>query len=610
MYPTANISYGQSGADVTKLQNFLISQGVRIPSGATGYFGNETKAALTQWQNKMGITGSGIGTNWGPQSISKASTVNYSSSSSPPTIIPKTTAQIAYEKSITDAIPYGQPNSTASQTGSSTASFPTVSLQPGSTNTAAVKQLQDYLVSKGFMTQPQVNTGYGTYGPQTTAAVLAFQKAEGIDYSSGPGYWGPRTIASAPMVSSISPTQSRADYAASTAGQSSAADTSGGMPEGVLPPGISNLALYNYPNEAYKALVPTLVPGTSAYKKAMDKISTAYFDVMQQQMNASTEQEQIVAQNNWNQLKSYIEKNLNVSLQNDAISAWDQIQGLSSQYAGQNIEGSGIQTESVDDYLKKVRANDSASRMTAQTQEEEQRASYYQKFATDAQIKELVASDPDAAQRYGLIPSQAVRDAMNPAALKAKYPSMSDEAIQQNIASIMDANGNYRSGLSQRYMTGGNRNIDQGGVNEVKTDQHGNPIFVDVRPTDSGLLDINSARQQFLDKNTPLVSNLAAYDAGVKLGTIKPTVGSSASGGADTTLFNQIAPSTTRTTSKTIPTATIQKSIVVPRSMTTPTSTLTATQVAAKTAVNSTNTSGWTAAQIKAFNAAKALMPS
>lgn len=72
-------------------------------------------------------------------------------------------------------------------------SFPTQNLQPGMTGDA-VKQLQDYLVSQGFMTQAQVNTGYGTYGPQTTAAVAKLQKALGVDNSSGPGYWGPKTI--------------------------------------------------------------------------------------------------------------------------------------------------------------------------------------------------------------------------------------------------------------------------------------------------------------------------------------------------------------------------------------------------------------------------------
>lgn len=74
---------------------------------------------------------------------------------------------------------------------------PQVVLQPGSTNTAAVKQLQDWLVANGFLTQDQVNTGYGTYGPQTTAAVLKAQQSLGVDNSSGPGFYGPKTIAAA-----------------------------------------------------------------------------------------------------------------------------------------------------------------------------------------------------------------------------------------------------------------------------------------------------------------------------------------------------------------------------------------------------------------------------
>lgn len=36
------------------------------------------------------------------------------------------------------------------------------------------KQLQDYLVSKGYMTKEEVNTGYGTYGPKTTAALTKY----------------------------------------------------------------------------------------------------------------------------------------------------------------------------------------------------------------------------------------------------------------------------------------------------------------------------------------------------------------------------------------------------------------------------------------------------
>lgn len=72
--------------------------------------------------------------------------------------------------------------------------LPSTPLQPGNTGDG-VKAVQDYLVANGYMTQDQVNTGYGTYGPQTTAAVKALQQKLGIDNSSGPGYFGPKTIA-------------------------------------------------------------------------------------------------------------------------------------------------------------------------------------------------------------------------------------------------------------------------------------------------------------------------------------------------------------------------------------------------------------------------------
>lgn len=52
---TSNLTPGMSGSDVTALQTYLISQGLNIPSGATGYYGDETKAAVTEWQKKNNI---------------------------------------------------------------------------------------------------------------------------------------------------------------------------------------------------------------------------------------------------------------------------------------------------------------------------------------------------------------------------------------------------------------------------------------------------------------------------------------------------------------------------------------------------------------------------
>lgn len=71
---------------------------------------------------------------------------------------------------------------------------PNVALQPGNRGDA-VKQLQDFLVSQGLMTEAQKSTGYGIYGPQTQASVAALQKNLGVDNSTGVGYFGPKTMA-------------------------------------------------------------------------------------------------------------------------------------------------------------------------------------------------------------------------------------------------------------------------------------------------------------------------------------------------------------------------------------------------------------------------------
>lgn len=82
-------------------------------------------------------------------------------------------------------------NTPAVQAGGITSAAPQdlmKTLKQGSTDTASVKRLQDYLVSQGAMTQAQVNTGYGTYGPQTAAAVAKM----------GGQTSAPQTVAQAP----------------------------------------------------------------------------------------------------------------------------------------------------------------------------------------------------------------------------------------------------------------------------------------------------------------------------------------------------------------------------------------------------------------------------
>ena len=102
----------------------------------------------------------------------------------------------------TGVAPGGLPKAPSGAVGAATA--PTKPLKRGNTG-AEVKQLQDWLVANKYMTQAEVDTGYGTYGAKTEKAVTAMQKALGVDNKTGPGVYGPRTIAKATGVQGTNP---------------------------------------------------------------------------------------------------------------------------------------------------------------------------------------------------------------------------------------------------------------------------------------------------------------------------------------------------------------------------------------------------------------------
>ncbi|MHB8874702.1 MAG: phage tail tip lysozyme [Myxococcaceae bacterium] len=74
---------------------------------------------------------------------------------------------------------------------SPSATVPGQDLKRGMTG-SAVRELQQGLVRLGFMTQAQMNTGPGVFGPRTESAVKAFQSRHGIQAT---GYYGPLTRA-------------------------------------------------------------------------------------------------------------------------------------------------------------------------------------------------------------------------------------------------------------------------------------------------------------------------------------------------------------------------------------------------------------------------------
>ncbi len=131
--PTSTLREGNRGAQVRQLQNLLVRFGFMTQAQMNtgpGIFGNRTDAALKSFQRSVNLTDDGV--------------------------FGRNTRQ-----AMRDII---------SGIGRTTTAR----------NTNLTKGIQDRLVELGFMTRAQVNTGYGTFGPQTEAAVKRFQARNDI----------------------------------------------------------------------------------------------------------------------------------------------------------------------------------------------------------------------------------------------------------------------------------------------------------------------------------------------------------------------------------------------------------------------------------------------
>lgn len=65
----SDVQYGLTNSSVTIVQNALIHQGFSIPAGATGYFGDQTKTAYSQFQVSLGYSGTDADGNPGCTSL-------------------------------------------------------------------------------------------------------------------------------------------------------------------------------------------------------------------------------------------------------------------------------------------------------------------------------------------------------------------------------------------------------------------------------------------------------------------------------------------------------------------------------------------------------------
>lgn len=131
--PTSTLKEGNRGVQVRQMQNLLVRFGFMTQgqmNTGPGIFGNRTDSALKSFQRAAHLTADGIfGNNT--------------------------------RKAMRDVIS-GVGRTTKAQ------------------NVNLTKGIQDRLVALGYLTRAQVNTGYGTFGQQTEAAVKRFQARNGI----------------------------------------------------------------------------------------------------------------------------------------------------------------------------------------------------------------------------------------------------------------------------------------------------------------------------------------------------------------------------------------------------------------------------------------------
>ena len=251
----------------------------------------------------------------------------------------------------------------------------------------------------------------------------------------------------------------RTQYQATAEGQKSVTDAASIIPtfnmQGLMNPEILKYGA-NMPDELFKTLVPLLDRDSQEFKDAVENVKSAFYDLANAQLQATTEQEKAVADYNYKNFKEQIEAQYGIALSDDATKAWQQIESLRDTMSTRGIQGSGIEAEGIDDILKDARKRDQRMRFEKLSREEQEKASYYTSSASAAEIAKL--SDEDKI-KYGLKPSADVLAQYDMANLKAKYPNQSEAELKAYRDAVLDENGNYRSNLYAKKFSKMSENI-------------------------------------------------------------------------------------------------------------------------------------------------------
>ena len=204
-------------------------------------------------------------------------------------------------------------------------------------------------------------------------------------------------------------------------------------------------------------------PTSTGFKEQLDAIKQNFYDMVIKSLTAKTEAEKIVADQEWKDYKDQLEKNYNIKLDDNAMTAWNQLSKMEQTNAESGLTGSGIANEQQDKYLASIRLQNERIREEKANTDSSKEGSVARASYSPEQIKAM--NDEDSAKglpreewrayKYGLVPKTAVTSASFIADFRKAHPdliSATDAEIKEKyFDNIYDANGNYRSTLYQNY---------------------------------------------------------------------------------------------------------------------------------------------------------------
>lgn len=281
-----------------------------------------------------------------------------------------------------------------------------------------------------------------------------------------------------------------------------------------IDPELFNNPIFAIPGDAFKSLVPAIDINDPKFKEEASKIQDAYYDLLLQQMDADSAQAKAIADDNYRIFREQIQKRYGIQLADNAYSAWNQVQQLTTSHSERGIADSGIYNEALDRLLLDRRKADQRLRDTQTDEEELKRREYYVTKASPEQIQNDLTQEEK--ERWGLVPTQETLAFINN--LKATYPDLTDEQVQNIKGSLVDQFGNIRSELystlyRNRYQTEQEKRLAQETTLYNKKLQETEKAYAPYTKSDNPFLQYQGMEQPALPPATENAPNPYSYSS-------------------------------------------------------------------------------------------------